>query len=137
MGQVNLLAVLLGTAVFFVLGAVWYGPLFGTPWKDALGYDAKGERPGPRSRRPVWLTMVLAFLLELVVVFMLGHLIARTLPPPHVIMMMATGFGFAIMAPAVGINYLFQERPWKLFWIEAGYYVVGMTLVGAVFCLLA
>ena len=64
---------------------------------------------------------------------MLGHTVARTDPPPWVIMMMATGFGAVIMAPALGINYLFQQRPGKLFAIDAGYFVVGMAAMGAVF----
>ena len=64
---------------------------------------------------------------------MLGHLFARIQPVDHAKMMMATGFGLAIMAPAIGINYLYQRRSLKLFLIDAGYFVVGMAAVGGVF----
>ena len=136
MGDVNLLAVVLGAVVFFGIGALWYGPLFGKAWKDLIGYDG-AKVPHPHVKHPVWVVMGLAFLLELLVVLMLGHNIARTSPAPHVIMMMAVGFGAVIMAPAIGINYLFQMRPGKLFAIDAGYMIVGMAAVGGVFVALS
>lgn len=135
MGDINLLAVFLGALAFFVVGAIWYGPLFGKAWKDLVGFD--GEKMAhPAVKHPVWLVMGLAFLLEMLVVLMLGHNIARTNPEPHVIMMMATGFGGLIMAPAIGINYLFQMRPGKLFAIDAGYMLVGMAAAGGVLVLM-
>ena len=132
MGNVNFLAVFLGALTFFVIGALWYGPLFGKAWKDAVGYD--GEKlPYPTSSNSTPFIMGLAFLFELLVALMLGHNIARTNPASHVIMMMATGFAAAIMVPALGIHYLFQQRPGKLFAIDAGYFVVGMAAMGGVF----
>ena len=136
MGNVNLVAVVLGAVVFFAIGALWYGPLFGKAWKDLMGFD--GEKMAhPTVKHPVWLVMGLAFLLEMLVVLMLGHNVARTNPQPHVIMMMAVGFGAVIMTPAIGINYLFQMRPGKLFAIDAGYMIVGMAAVGGVFVALS
>jgi hypothetical protein len=133
MGQINLLAVLLAAVAFFVLGALWYGPLFGKAWRELNGITPEIVAAGPRpGQKPTWLIMTLAFLFELLVVTMLAHLIARTAPPPGVIMMMAVGFGATIMTPALGINYLFQMRPGKLFAIDAGYLIVGMVLVGGV-----
>lgn len=132
MGNVNLLAVFLGALAFFVIGALWYGPLFGKTWKDLIGYDGD-KLPYPASKNPMPVIMGLAFLFELLIALMLGHNIARTDPPPWVIMMMATGFGAVIMTPALGIHYLFQQRPGKLFAIDAGYFVVGMAAMGGVF----
>ncbi len=134
MGNVNLVAVVLGTLAFFVIGAIWYGPLFGKSWRELNGMSDEMVKQGPqRGQTPVWLIMLLAFLLEMVVVLMLGHNIARTNPAPHVIMMMAVGFGALIMTPALGINYLFQMRPGKLFAIDAAHFIVGMAAVGGVF----
>ncbi|WP_338241256.1 DUF1761 domain-containing protein [Aurantiacibacter hainanensis] len=134
MGDVNLLAVVLGALAFFVIGALWYGPLFGKPWREMNGITDEMVKQGPREgQNPTWLIMLLAFLLEMLVVLMLGHNIARTSAQPHVIMMMAVGFGALIMAPALGINYLFQMRPGKLFAIDAAYLVVGMAAAGGVF----
>ena len=98
----------------------------------ALAADG-ARRLGGRS---MVLIMGTCLLLEFVVVLMLGHLFARIQPGDHAKMMMASGFGLAIMAPAIGINYLYQRRSLKLFLIDAGHFVVGMTAVGLVFVLL-
>ncbi|MEO6152038.1 MAG: DUF1761 domain-containing protein [Croceibacterium sp.] len=134
MGSINIVAVLLAAVAFFVLGALWYGPLFGRPWRELNGITVERMEAGPQpGQNPMWLIMALAFAFELLVAVMLGHLIARTAPKPWVIMMMAAGLGATVMTPALGINYLFQMRPGKLFAIDAGYMICGMALMGAVF----
>lgn len=127
MGPLDWLAVGLGTLAFFLVGAVWYGLLFGRIWARETGVT---EPPsGPAMARIMGLTL----LCEFIVVAMLAHLIARTQPPPHVRLMMAEGFAGAIMIPAVGINYLHQRKSLTLFLIDAGHYLVGMAVVGAIF----
>ena len=132
MGPMNWVAVVLGTVVFFAVGAVWYSALFAKPWQREVGLSDEQLKGG----RSIPLIMGTCLLLEFIVVLMLGHLFARVQPGDHAKMMMATGFGLAIMAPAIGINYLYQNRSLKLFLIDAGHFVVGMTAVGLVFVLL-
>lgn len=131
MGPVNWLAVAVGTLAFFVVGALWYGALFGKLWQREAGVSA------PPAGAAMARIMVLTLLCEFIVVAMLAHLIARTAPPPHVRLMMAQGFAGAIMIPAIGINYLHQRRSLALFLIDAGHVLVGMAAVGAVFVWLA
>jgi hypothetical protein len=82
------------------------------------------------------LLLGLTFLFELLISLMLGHNIARTNPAPHVIMMMAVGFGATLMTPAIGINYLYQRKSGKLFAIDAGHFIVGTAAMGAMHILL-
>lgn len=131
MGDINYLAVFLGALAFFVTGAIWYSALFGKVWQREVGLS---EEQLQSANMP--LIFGLCFLLELVIAWMLGHTLARTNPPDHVVMMMAVGFGLSLMTPAIGINYLFQRRSFKLFAIDAGHFVVGMAAMGAVFILL-
>ena len=132
MGHVNWLAVLLGTVVFFAVGALWYGVVFGKAWQKAVGLSDEQLKTG--ANMP--LIFGLCFLLELVVVTMLGHLFARIQPGDHAKMMMAVGFGLAIMSPAIGITYLYMRKSLKLWLIDSGHFVVGMAAVGLVFVLL-
>ncbi|HEY6815055.1 MAG TPA: DUF1761 domain-containing protein [Croceibacterium sp.] len=132
MGPMNWLAVGLGTVAFFAVGALWYTVLFGKAWQAAVGLSDEQLKAGVNMP----LIFGLCFVLEFVVVLMLGHLFARIQPGDHAKMMMATGFGLAIMSPAIGISYLYQRKPLKLFLIDAGHFVVGMAAVGAVFVLL-
>ena len=132
MGPLNWLAIVLATVVFFAVGAVWYSALFARAWQREVGLTTEQLTGG----RNMMLIMGTCLLLEFVVVLMLGHLFARIQPSDHAKMMMAAGFGLAIMGPAIGINYLYQRRSLKLFLIDAGHFVVGMTMVGLVFVLL-
>lgn len=131
MGQVNFLAVFLGAAAFFAVGFVWYSLLFAKPWQRAAGLSDEQIRSGNMV-----LIFGLTFLFQVLIALMLGHTIARTSPSPRAIMMIATGFGGAIMTPAVGIQYLFQRKSGRLFAIDAGYMIVGMAAMGVVFVLL-
>lgn len=131
MGPVNWLAVVLGAAAFFAVGMAWYGALFGKAWQREIwpeGTPQHGTNPA--------LLFGLCFLAELVVSAMFGHLLARVQPPAHVIWMIAFGFGATIMAPAIAINYLFQQRSLKLFAIDAGHVITGALAMGAVFVVL-
>ena len=132
MGPVNWLAVVVGTLAFFVVGAVWYTVLFGKAWQKAVGLDDEQLKSG--ASMP--LIFATCFALELVVVLMLGHLFARIQPGDHAKMMMATGFGLAVMSPAIGITYLYMRKPLRLWLIDAGHFVVGTAAVGLVFVLL-
>jgi hypothetical protein len=127
--NIDWLAVLIGTAAFFVVGALWYGLLFRQAWAGEVGVTEPPK--GAASARVMGLTL----LCEFVVVLTLGHLFAFLQPSDHVKMMMAIGFGLAIMTPAIGINYLHQRRSLKLFLIDAGHFIVGMAAVGLVFVL--
>ncbi len=131
MGQINYLAVVLGAVAFFAVGALWYGALFGKAWQKELWPEGT-----VMAKITPAVQFGLCLLAELVVSWMLGHLIARTSPAPHVVLMFAGGFGVGIMAPTIAINYLFQGRSLKLFLIDAGHVIVGSLAMGAVFVLL-
>jgi len=128
----NWLAIGLGTVAFFAVGALWYTVLFGKAWQKAVGLSDEQLKTG--ANMP--LIFATCFALEFVVVLTLGHLFAFLHPGNHVKMMIATGFGLAIMSPAIGISYLYQRKSLKLFLIDAGHFVVGMAAVGGVFVLL-
>lgn len=51
MPQVSLLATLLATVLSFVLGGLWYGPLFGKTWMRLVGMTEVGMFLGPN---PCW-----------------------------------------------------------------------------------
>jgi hypothetical protein len=129
---INWLAVVFGTLAFFVVGAVWYSALFAKLWQREVGLSDEQLKSG----RNMALTFGTTFALEFVIVLTLGHLFAFLHPGDHAKMMMATGFGLAIMAPALGINYLYMRKSLTLWLIDAGHFVVGMTVVGLVFVLL-
>lgn len=128
MNDFALLPVLAGTLAFFLVGALWYGLIFAKPWQHAAGLTNSQLQAGNMG-----LIFGLAFAFEMLIGLVLWHLIARTDPPPHVVMMMALGFAGGVMIPAIGINYLFLRKPLTLFLIDAGHFLVGMAAMGGVF----
>ena len=130
MGEINLLAVLLGALAFFVVGMIWYGVLFGKVWQREAGLTGEQMAGG---NMPV--IFGLCFLFELLIALTLGHQFARSDPSIRGIMMISTGYAIGLMIPATGINYLFQRRSGKLFAIDAGHFLFGMAAMGGVFLL--
>lgn len=131
MNDFALWPVLAGTAAFFAVGALWYGVLFQKAWSRAAGLSDAALKSGNMA-----VIFGLAFAFEMLIAMVLWHLIARTDPAPHVVMMMATGFAVGVMIPAIGINYLFLRKPLTLFLIDAGHFLVGMAAMGGAFLLL-
>jgi hypothetical protein len=130
MNDFALWPVLAGTAAFFVVGAIWYGVLFGKAWQRAAGLSDEAVQGGNMA-----IIFGLTFLFEMLIAMVLWHLIARTGAAPHVVMMMSVGFALGIMAPAIGINYLYQRKSGLLFAIDVGHFVLGMAAMGGVFLL--
>lgn len=130
MSDFSLWPVLAGAAAFFVVGAIWYGVLFGKVWQKSAGLSDQDVQSGNMA-----LIFGLTFVAEFVVATFLWHLVTRVDAAPHVVMMIATGFAIGIMSPAIGINYLYQRKPLKLFLLDAGHFLIGMAAMGGVFLL--
>ncbi|MEM9501638.1 MAG: DUF1761 domain-containing protein [Pseudomonadota bacterium] len=130
MNDFALWPVLAGAAAFFVVGAIWYGVIFGKAWQKAASMSDEDIQSGNMA-----VIFGLTFLFEMLIAMVLWHLLARTNPAPHVVMMMSVGFAVGVMVPAVGINYLYQRKPLSLFLIDAGHFIVGMAAMGGVFLL--
>jgi hypothetical protein len=125
MPPVNYLAVIAAAASSFVLGGLWYGPLFKTAWCREAGIDP--------DRKPAHQGVVFgaAFLLSLLAAYVFALLVA----PMHTVeQTMQAGFivGVCWVATSFGINYLFAGRCLRLWAIDAGYNTLQFTLYGLV-----
>ena len=130
MNDFALWPVLAGAAAFFMVGALWYGVIFAKVWQRAAGLSNSQLRQGNMA-----VIFGLAFAFEVLIAMVLWHLIARTDPAPHVVMMMAVGFAVGVMIPAIGINYLFLRKSLALFLLDAAHFIIGMAAMGGVFLL--
>jgi hypothetical protein len=123
----NHLAILVSALILWVLGAVWYSPaLFAKPWMAALGIVPDHPKKG------LALGMVSSFLGDLLVAFMLLHIViwagAHTwLEGAFCGFVCWLGFFAATQFP----QGIYEGRPLKLFWINNGYWLIGLLSVGA------
>ncbi|MEP9357165.1 DUF1761 domain-containing protein [Sphingomonas sp. KR3-1] len=115
----------------FVVGGLWYGPLFGKAWMQARGIDAAAAKTG--ANMP--LIFGGTFVLNLVAAFMLDHLYLTYDAPvgQHHALVIAGIIGTGFITTSIGVNYLFSRLPRALFLIDAGYWIVMYLVMGAIF----
>ena len=119
-------AILVASFTGFVLGGLWYGPLFLKPWLQASGMTM--ERGKAQNKLVVF---GLAWLANLVAasglrLFMGAH--HGVLVGVHVGLAGALVF----ILTALTVIYLFESRSLKLWLINGGYQLVNFAAMGAI-----
>lgn len=125
--HLNLTAALTAAVAAFVLGGIWYGPLFGKPWQRFMGLSDEDLT----SKGHPAVIMGLAFVLTLVQAIVLSAVV----PPGsgvEVAVVYALVIGAGFVATSFGVNYLFSRHPKALFGIDAGFNVLQFLLMGAI-----
>ena len=128
------IAIVLAALAGFLVGGLWYGPLFGKAWMKA-----RGITPESAAGANMPLIFGTTFVLNLVAAFMLDHLY-QTYDAPlglHYSLVVAAIIGVGFVATSIGVNYLFSRQPRSLFFIDAGYWITIYLVMGAIFGLLA
>jgi len=125
----NHLAVLASALILWVLGAIWYSPaLFAKPWMAALGIVMN-----PGKKKGLAAGMVASLVGDIIVAFVLLHMILWSgagsfAEGAFVGFLCWLGFFAATQFP----QGIYERRPWQLFAINAGYWFVGLLIVGGV-----
>lgn len=132
---INYWAVLVSAIVSMVFGSLWYGPLFGKPWMKLMGFTAESmEKAKAKGMTTSYVIMMVS---SLITAYVLAHAI--------VFGVAYTGIGGAVggamgafyywlgfVAPVSTAPQLWEGKPWKLFFIQAGYYLVSMLIQGMI-----
>ncbi|WP_440056757.1 DUF1761 domain-containing protein (plasmid) [Pseudoalteromonas sp. T1lg65] len=130
--SINLWAVLLAALSSFMVGGIWYSPLlFQQTWMEGCGLtelDLKNSDPR--------LTFGVALLMSLLAsLFMAFVLVGNTS------LLSAGLYGFGVgtffVSSALGISYIFEQRPLKLFLVNGGYHILQFTLISVVLGLMS
>ena len=131
MPEVSLLATFLATVLSFVLGGLWYGPVFGKSWMRLVGVSGDTLRSRSNPAKTYGITFVLAFLASYVFGMFLGA---------HPGMALGLGAGASAgvcwVAASLWTNDLFEGRRAALIFINGGFHAVRFTLIGLSFALL-
>lgn len=124
--NLNHWAVLVSALIEWFLGAAWYSPaLFAKPWMAALGIKPKGEKKG------LAVGMISSFVGDLILSFVLWHLVtwagANTWTTGAFVGFLCWIGFFAASNFPQGI---YESRPFRLFAINNGYWLVCLLVTG-------
>jgi hypothetical protein len=125
MRDLNLWAILLAAVSSFVLGGLWYGPLFKHAWCKAAGVNP--DKPTGHPAR----VFGVAFFFSLVAATVFGWFLGPD-PDPYFSVGMGALVGLGYVATSFGINYQFAGRPLVLLAIDGGYHTLQFTLYGLI-----
>ncbi|MBL0925567.1 MAG: DUF1761 domain-containing protein [Sphingomonadaceae bacterium] len=131
MANANLLAIFVAAAAGFLVGGIWYGPLFGKAWMAEHGFTEESLKNANMLK-----IYGLTFAFSVLSAVFLGHLLAHFGTTARTTMMISTGVALGFIVPAIGTNYLFSRKSGRLFAIDAGYWILFYAAMGTVFVLL-
>jgi hypothetical protein len=132
MANLSWIAIIAAAAAGFVVGGIWYGPLFGKAWMAEHGCTEEELKEGNFT-----LIYGATFVLSIVSAIFLGHLLAHFGEmSARSTMMISVGVALGFVVPAIGTNYLFSRASVKLFAIDAGYWLLFYAAMGGVFVFL-
>lgn len=129
--ELNWLAVVAAAVSAFLIGGVWYGPLFLRAWSREAGIDMGSNGMPSKSRHPAKVFGT-AFVAALVGAAAFAWWIG---PAPELEYAVRRGVlaGFGVAATSFGINYAFAGRSLKLWLIDGGYHTLQFAVYGMIF----
>jgi hypothetical protein len=132
---INYWAVLVAAIAQFVLGWLWYGPLFGKPWMKMMGISQASMTAG--QKKGMGWRMALMFVGSLLMAYVLAHAIIfageYTATSGSSAGLMAAFWNWlGFFAPVLLGSVLWENKSWKLWALNAGYYLVGLCIMALI-----
>jgi hypothetical protein len=127
--KINHLAVLVGVILQFVIGFLWYGPLFGDPWMAAVGLDRATIDANPPGAGE-WITNIFSAVVSMYVLAWLFVKMGVDTLIKGAGYGLLIGFSFVLMS--IMTSGMFARDPYELAWITGGYTTFGLLVGGAV-----
>ena len=122
----NWLAILVATAAGFMLGGIWYGPLFGKAWMNAIDKSEEDIQPSPTP----FIVSFFTALITAIVLSALIHNLGFTSVVDGVVLGLLVGVGF--IATAMGSDSAFCGWGLPLFLIQSGYRITYSVIMGVI-----
>ena len=132
---INYLAVFVAALISMVLGFLWYGPIFGKPWIALMKFTQEDiEKAKQKGMTKEYLLMMVS---ALVMAFVLAHNVLF-----GGVYLEMTGWAAGVQAgiwnwlgfvvPITLSGVLWEGKPWKLWMLNAGYYLVSLVVMGII-----
>jgi hypothetical protein len=128
--NINLVSALVATVAGFLLGWIWYSPLFGKKWQSENGFTDEYLKEGNMGK-----IFGLGFLLTFVMAISMAMIIQGHDNPDigwqsGLTHGLYAGVGF--MATALGLAYVYMRKSLTVYLIDAGYQILLLAVMGAI-----
>ena len=125
-GNVHWLSVIISAVSAFIIGGIWYGPIYGRSWMKELGFLEEDLQK--RSIKTTYgVSLILTFIAALILEMFIG---------PEATWLSGAIYGFIAglgwVATFLGVLYLFEMKSFRLYFINACYCVIALTVMGLI-----
>lgn len=138
--EVIFLALLVAAIIDMALGFFWYGPLFGKQWMALSGITPQQITEKSKAKKSEMNklyfmafigALVMSYVLAVMIVFAQSYLIGAY---SGVILGLKVGFlvWLGFIAPVLLGSVLWEGKPWKLYFLNIGYYLAVLLINGVV-----
>ena len=156
--EFNFIAITVAAFVPLIVGFFWYNPkVFGNPWMQAAGITDEQIKAGNMAKI-FGLAFVFAFLLALMLPTVVNHQmgamsliggdVEKALPSYHAFMddygnafrtfkhgvLHGVLVGIFFVLPILGTNALFERKSAKYIFINVGFWIVSLAIMGGIIC---
>jgi len=134
LSQINWLAIIVATLAYFMLGAIWYSKLlFGEKWAQLINLDTSH----PEAKKGMGKMMAGSFLLMFITAVGLAILVVKFNFTDSYLYGLKLGLltGFCFASTSVGVNYVYEKKPFSLYLINNGYHILGHILTAVILVL--
>lgn len=125
----NWWAVLVCMVASVMIGFVWYGPLFGKVWMKESGITMPDKTPS--MKKPIVMSLIGAFLMAYILNngLTFGNAYIAGIPAG---MLGAFWYWVGFVVPVQLSFVAWEGKSWKLFCIQAGYWLVLLLVMGGI-----
>jgi len=139
--DVNILAIAVAALVPNIVGALYFGPLFGTAWRSAHGKTAAELKPDNEA-----LTYGLALVCSAVVAFFINFMIGMShkevsaagqlvFSSPRTFghgAFHGLAIGIMLISPIIACLGLFHKYNWKAILLNVAYWLICLAIMGGI-----
>lgn len=137
--EVNIVAIILAGVASMAVGFLWYSPLlFAKPWMKLMGYTEKSMEA---AKKEMGKTYAISFVASLITAYVLAHVMTLSesffhYAPIYAGVSTAFWMWLGFVGPVQLTDALFGSKKWNLFFINTGYQLASMVVMGVVIALL-
>ncbi len=137
MVPINYLAVVACAVAAMAIGFVWYGPLFGKKWSELMGWGAMTPEALKEKQKAAMPGYAVSFVGALVMAYVLAHGLVFGNAYLHTSgisggLQGSFWYWFGFVVPVTLGTVFWDGKPWKLWFINVGYYFVQIMVMGAI-----